>query len=286
MPVRAGAQGCKSGSAIRLGQAMFDDRAGVRREASQLPPAITINAQGRSPFVLVCDHASNRIPAEYGDLGLTLAQRLMHVAWDPGALAVCHGLIDLLDAPLVHSTVSRLIIDCNRETDSDELIRSLSETTVIAANIAVSAEERAQRIADYHAPFHAAIEALLDSRAAQGLPTILVCMHSFTPVYLDVPRPWPIGLIHGRDTGFTQALFDALKGEDAGLNVGWNQPYAALNGVTLTLEKHGDGRGLDATMIEIRNDEILEPAGVALWANRLARCLTQAHKTRSMAAAR
>ena len=258
---------------------MFDDRAGVRREASQLPPAITINAQGRSPFVLVCDHAANRIPAEYGDLGLTLTQRLSHVAWDPGALAVCHALVELLDAPVVQSTVSRLIIDCNRETDSDELIRTLSESTVIAANIAVGAEERARRIADYHAPFHAAIEALLERRAAQRLPTTLVCMHSFTPVYLDVPRPWPIGLIHGRDTGFTQALFDALKGEEAGLNVGWNQPYTALNGVTLTLEKHGERRGLDATMIEIRNDEILEPARVAQWAARLARCLERARLT-------
>lgn len=265
---------------------MLDDRADVRREASQLPPAITINAQGRSPFVLVCDHAANRIPAPYGDLGLTLTQRLMHIAWDPGALAVCHALVDLLDAPLVHSTVSRLIIDCNRETDSDELIRTLSETTVIAANIALSAEERAQRIARYHAPFHAAIEALLERRAAQGMPTILVCMHSFTPVYLGVPRPWPIGLIHGRDIGFTQALFDALKNDDPTLDAGWNQPYAALNGVTLTLEKHGDGRGLEATMIEIRNDEILEPAGVAQWANRLARCLFNAQEMRSKAAAR
>jgi predicted N-formylglutamate amidohydrolase len=258
---------------------MFDNRAGVRREASQLPPVITINAEGHSPFVLVCDHASNRIPTQYGDLGLTLAQRLMHVAWDPGALAVCLELVDLLDAPLVQSTVSRLIIDCNRETDSDELIRNLSESTVIAANIAVSADERARRIADFHAPFHAAIETLLERRAAQHLPTILVCMHSFTPVYLDVSRPWPIGLIHGRDIGFTQALFDALKAEEAGLNVGWNEPYAALNGVTLTLEKHGDARGLDATMIEIRNDEILEPAGVTLWATRLARCLERARLT-------
>ncbi|MGV8954882.1 MAG: N-formylglutamate amidohydrolase, partial [Cypionkella sp.] len=220
---------------------MLDDRADVRREASQLPPAITINAQGRSPFVLVCDHASNRIPAQYGDLGLTLTQRLMHVAWDPGALSVCLELVDLLDAPLVHSTVSRLIIDCNRATNSDELIRTLSESTVIAANIGITAEERARRIACYHAPFHAAIETLLERRAAEGLPTVLVCMHSFTPVYLGVARPWPIGVIHGHDTGLTLALFEALKGDDGGLDVGWNEPYAALNGVTLTLEKHGDG---------------------------------------------
>lgn len=264
---------------------MLDDRAEARREASQLAPAITINAEGRSPFVLVCDHASNRIPERYGDLGLSLSQRLEHIAWDPGALSVSQSLVELLDAPLVQSTVSRLIIDCNRETDSPELIRTLSEATVIAANVDVSAEERARRIGDYHAPFHLAIERLLDWRAARGLPTVLVCMHSFTPVYLDVRRPWPIGLIHGRDTGYTQELFDALQAEDPELNLGWNEPYAALNGVTLTLEKHGDGRGLDATMIEIRNDEILEPAGVAFWAARLARCLLAAHEARGTQAA-
>ncbi|WP_375450090.1 N-formylglutamate amidohydrolase [uncultured Devosia sp.] len=264
---------------------MFDERADTRLEASQLPPAITINGQGRSPFVVVCDHASNRMPERYGDLGLSLSQRLMHIAWDPGALSVCQRLVELLDAPLVHSTVSRLIIDCNRETDSPELIRTLSEDSVIAANIGVSAEERARRIKDYHAPFHEAIESLLEQRASAGLRTVLVCMHSFTPVYLGVPRPWPIGLIHGRDTGYTRALLDALKNDAPELNVGWNQPYAALNGVTLTLERHGDRRGLDATMIELRNDEILEPAGVALWANRLARCLTQAHAAQNRAAA-
>jgi predicted N-formylglutamate amidohydrolase len=264
---------------------MVEDRAGTRAQASQLPPVMTINAEGRSPFVLVCDHASNRIPKRHGDLGLTLAQRLMHIAWDPGALAVCHGLIDLLDAPLVHSTVSRLVIDCNRDIDSTELIRTLSEDIEITANIGIAEEERQRRIAEYHAPFHAAVEALLERRAARGMQTILIAMHSFTPVYLGVARPWPIGLIHGLDTGYTRAVYDALKAEDRELDVGWNQPYAALNGVTLTLERHGDGRGLQSCMLEIRNDEILEPAGVAFWASRLARCLEAARKASGRAMA-
>ncbi|MFN4209047.1 MAG: N-formylglutamate amidohydrolase [Devosia sp.] len=243
------------------------------------------NARGRSPFVIVCDHASNRIPAKYGDLGLTPSQRLTHIAWDPGALAVSHALSDLLDAPLVQSTVSRLIIDCNRELDAPDLIWTLSESTHIAANENLDPAERQYRIDHFHRPYHASIETLLEARRHAGRETILVCMHSFTPVYRGVVRPWPIGLIHGVDTGYTKALFDALKAEDPSLNVGWNEPYAALNGVTLTLEKHGDGRGLDATMIEIRNDEILEPAGVALWSTRLARCLEAARQARKGAMA-
>ena len=113
-------------------------------------------------------------------------------------------------------------------------------------------------------------------RRHAGQETILVCMHSFTPVYKGKSRPWAIGLIHARNDSFTAALRNALAADAPELDIGWNEPYSALNGVTYTLEHHGDGRGLDATMIEIRHDEILEPSGVAQWAERLARCLTAA----------
>lgn len=254
---------------------MVGTEAGVR-DADHLPPVVTINAAGASPFVLVCDHASNRFPERYGNHGLTPHQRLMHIAWDPGALAVAIRLSGLLDAPLVQSTVSRLIIDCNRGLNAIDLIPVISERTEIVANANVSTSERDFRIARYHEPFHTTIDALLEQRERAGLETILVTVHSFTPTYKDVQRPWPIGLIHGTEERFTHALFAALKADDPELNVGWNEPYSARNGVTYTLEHHGDGRGLDCTMIEIRHDEILEPAGIALWADRLARTLVHA----------
>lgn len=235
-----------------------------------------INAKGGAPFVLVCDHASNRFPDRYGDHGLTAHQRLMHIAWDPGALAVAVELADRLDAPLVHSTVSRLIIDCNRDVNAVDLIPTVSERTDIAANAGLTPAERDYRIQTFHAPFHAAIDRLLDARQAAGRETILVTVHSFTPTYKDVVRPWPVGLIHGTDPSFTRALLDALKEDDPDLNAGWNEPYSARNGVTYTLERHGDRRGLPATMIELRHDEVLEPPGIAAWADRLARTLRAA----------
>jgi predicted N-formylglutamate amidohydrolase len=259
---------------------MVGHQAGASHEASVIPPVLVFNAAGRAPFVLACDHASNRFPDRYGDLGLTALQRLMHVAWDPGALAVALQLSELLDAPLIASTVSRLVIDCNRDHDASDLIPTVSERTDIPGNKGIGSNERAERIGAYHAPFHAALQDVLDRRKSAGIETILVTVHSFTPVYKDVPRPWPIGLIHARDERFTAAFRDALARDDAGLNIGWNEPYSALNGVTYTLEHHGDGRGLEATMIEIRHDEILEPEGVRLWAARLARCLTAAHGAR------
>lgn len=241
---------------------------------------VVSNARGASPFVIVCDHASNRIPPEYGDLGLSATERLSHIAWDPGALSVSRLLSEALDAPLVQSTVSRLIIDPNRELGAPDLIWTLSEATRIAMNEGLSDDERQYRIDHFHRPYHASIETLLESRRHAGRETILVCMHSFTPTYHGVARPWPIGLIHGVDDGYTSALYDALVQEDPQMNVGWNEPYAALVGVTLTLERHGDGRGIDATMIEIRHDEILEPAGAEFWARRLARCLEGARLAR------
>lgn len=241
---------------------------------------LVTNARGQSPFVLVCDHASNRIPTAYGDMGLSMTERVSHIAWDPGALAVSRALSIKLDAPLVQSTVSRLIIDCNRDLEAPDLISTLSESTRIAANENLTAHERQYRINHYHRPFHASIETLLEARRHANRESILVCMHSFTPVYHGVARPWPIGLLHGQDPRFTAALREALAADAPDINIGWNQPYAALSGVTLTLEKHGDGRGLEATMIELRNDEILEPVGVDLWSARLAHGLEAARRVR------
>lgn len=232
-----------------------------------------VNAEGRSPFVLVCDHAARTLPAAYGDMGLTEAERASHIAWDPGALEVSRRLVALLDAPLVATRVSRLVLDVNRGPDDPRLIWTLSERTRIAANENLSPAERQDRIAALHVPYHDAIDALLKARARRGQPSILICVHTFTPVFHGVARPWEIGLIHGADPRFSAALRDALAAAEPALTIGWNEPYAARDGVTYTLERHGDGGGHHTSMIEIRNDEVSSPDGTARWAGRLARCL-------------
>ncbi|GHA31590.1 N-formylglutamate amidohydrolase [Devosia pacifica] len=240
-------------------------------------PAFRVgNPEGASPFVIVCDHASNRIPDRYGNLGLSLAERLTHIAWDPGALSVSRRIANRLDAPLVSSTVSRLVIDTNRDLDAPDLIWTLSESTRIEANENLSDDERQFRIDNYHEPFHQALGELLDQRLMRDQETILVCVHSFTPVFHGVERPWPIGILHGLDDRFSDAVRQHIQYEDPNLLIGWNQPYAAMAGVTLTMERHGDGRGLTNTMIELRNNEILDEYGAQLWADRLVRGLSTA----------
>ncbi len=226
------------------------------------------NRVGTSPFVLICEHASNWLPADFGALGLTEADMLRHIAWDPGALPVALQLADALDATLIAAGVSRLAIDCNRPLNAPDLIPQISETTLIPGNAALTEKQRAERIALSWQPFHDTVEETVAKRAAAGRETWLVTVHSFTPVYKGVARPWQIGILHDDDERLSAPLIAAL--ERAGnLTVGDNQPYSPADRVYFTLERHARSRGMPCAMIEIRNDEIADAAGQARWAELL-----------------
>lgn len=244
-------------------------------DAAVPPPVKIVNEHGNGPFVLICDHASNRIPQGYGSLGLSEADLKAHIAWDPGALGVATVLSRLMDSPLVHSCVSRLIIDCNRDTSAPDLIPPVSERTEIPGNQDLSEAQRSERVALSHTPFHNAIDAVIGPRLAEGLPTAVVSIHTYTPVYKGVSRPWEIGLIYDTDASLAEPALAALKAE-AGLTVGDNEPYSPADGVYYTLKRHGQDRGLKSLMIEIRNNEVASPEAEQKWAERLAPILMRA----------
>ena len=236
---------------------------------------VTENSGGRGRFVILCDHASNKIPPSFAGLGLNAAERVTHIAWDPGALAVSRRLAERLDAPLLWPDVSRLVIDCNRAHDAPDLIAETGEGREIPGNRDLAADERRARIERFHDPYHQAVDACLDARLAAGRDCALVAVHSFTPVFRGIERPWPVGIIFNRDRGLADHVIDGLKAEEA-LNVGVNEPYTPADRVYTTLSRHGEARGLPAVMIEIRNDEIAAAAGQTAWADRLADILVQA----------
>jgi predicted N-formylglutamate amidohydrolase len=227
------------------------------------------NRLGAGRFVIICDHASNRIPPAFGNLGLDEKALGSHIAWDPGALAVADRLAARLDAPLVYSTISRLIADCNRAPEAADIMPAVSETTAVPGNTGLSGAERAARLVLAHTPFHDALAALINERLAAGRETWLVSVHSFTPTYKGVFRPWQVGVIHDDDQRLARPLIAALKRLE-GVTVGDNQPYSPSDGVYYTLERHARRRGLPCVMIEIRNNEIADAAGQTEWAERLA----------------
>jgi predicted N-formylglutamate amidohydrolase len=238
------------------------------------PVAFVENPQGRSPILLICEHASRHLPDRYGTLGLTSEQLESHIAWDPGALGVAKELSRLLDAPLIHATVSRLVLDLNRDPSAPDSIWTLSERTTIPGNQSLDPAERAYRVREVYDAFHGAVDQVIEPRVQAGQTRAIVSIHSFTPVYRDVPRPWHIGLIHDKDERFAHSVEAGLR-QDPALVVGMNEPYSPADRVFHTLERHAERRGLAPLMIEIRNDLIRTEDGQASWAHRLAPLLRE-----------
>jgi predicted N-formylglutamate amidohydrolase len=232
------------------------------------PPAFeVINADGAGSAVLVCDHASNRILRRLGTLGLAPEHVADHIGWDPGAAEVAQRLSAHLDAPLVMSGYSRLVIDCNRPLDNPASIAEQSAGVPVPGNLGLTVQARAARVETLFRPYHDAIRRLLDARANR--PSILLSIHSFTPVLNGEQRPWPVGVSHWRDRRFAALLSRALARRVDGI-VGDNQPYPIEEAIDFTVPVHGEGRGLHAVMIEIRNDGLRTTAQIDAWAERLA----------------
>ena len=232
------------------------------------PPAFAIvNARGAGSAVLVCDHASNRIPRRLTTLGVAPEQLADHIGWDPGAAEVAQRLSAELDAPLVSSGYSRLVIDCNRPLDHAASIPEQSAGIRVPGNLGLTARARAARVETLFRPYHEAIDRLLDARSDR--PSLLLSIHSFTPVLHGKQRPWPVGVSHWRDRRFAALLSTPLARRVDGI-VGDNQPYPIEEAVDYTVPVHGEGRGLHAVMIEIRNDGLRTTAQINAWAERLA----------------
>lgn len=237
-------------------------------------PVTVVNAAGGGRVVLVCEHASRQLPEQVGTLGLSEEALASHIAWDPGALAVSRHLCDLLDAPLVYQNFSRLVYDCNRPPEAPGAMPETSEIYEIPGNRALSEGERERRTRGLYLPFHAAITTLLDARAAAGRDSVLVTMHSFTPVYMGKERAVQIGILHDADSRIADAMLGAAA--DCAFDIRRNEPYGPADGVTHTLIKHGLARGLKNVMIEVRNDLIQDENGQRVMAELLAALIAKA----------
>ena len=228
------------------------------------------SAGGR--LLLVCDHASNRIPDRLEKLGLSDADLVRHIGWDIGAADVTYRLSDRFGAPAVLAGYSRLVIDCNRSLDNPGLILAESDRTPVPGNGGLSDAQRQDRIGALYNPYHAALAGQIERLCAQYGPNeapVVVSIHSFTPVFEDIERPWHIGVLWDSDPRLPELLLARLR-EDKDLVVGDNEPYSAREGFGHTLETHGDGNGLANALIEIRQDLIDTHHGAAAWAERLA----------------
>lgn len=245
--------------------------------ADEPAPVTLYNDGAASPFLLVADHAGNLIPRALGGLGISAAERARHIGWDIGIAGVGRRLADALGAPLIQQNYSRLVIDCNRPPGVPASIPAISELTEIPGNTGLSEAAKAARARAIFWPYHERIEGELDRRRQAGRPTVLIALHSFTPVFKGVARSWHAALLYNRDPRLARRLLALLEDEN-GLTVGDNAPYFVSDQTDYTIPVHGERRGLLHALIEIRQDLIADENGQRQWAERLARLLPQAYR--------
>jgi predicted N-formylglutamate amidohydrolase len=245
--------------------------------AGELPPVTIFNETGASPFLIVADHAGNNVPRALHGLGLPQAELHRHIGWDIGIAGVCRVLGEALDAVLIQQNYSRLVIDCNRTPGSETSIATISELTTVPGNTGLSDSEKAAREREIFRPYHDRIEVELARRNLAGQPAVLIAMHSFTPSFKGVARPWHAGVLYNRDARFAHLLKALLKSE-GGLTVGDNEPYSVTDATDYTIPVHGERRGLHHVAIEIRQNLIAEVEAQQEWAALLARILPQVYR--------
>lgn len=234
-------------------------------------PVEVIDGSPESEVMLICDHASAALPESLGTLGLPDSEMGRHIAIDIGAAPLTRNLADHFKATAVLAGYSRLLIDCNREVDDHTSIREISEGTIIPGNRRLSSVDRAARIEAVFHPYHAAIRDCLQSLQRNSLRPAVVAMHTFTPSFHGIDRPWEVGILSGRDRRIADPLIAALEAES--LTVGDNQPYSAMAFAGYTIEAHAMSAGLANVMIEVRQDLVADDDGVRQWTDILCRVL-------------
>ena len=235
-------------------------------------PIEVLNESGGSDIVLICEHASNHIPAEYNNLGLDDADLSRHIAWDIGAAAVTRALAAKLDAPAFLGTYSRLLIDLNRPLGVPTSIPERSESTDIPGNASLSGAEKKRRGDLIFAPFHNFVAEHLRTRETVGRKSRIVAIHSFTPVFFGKERPWHAGVLYDSSRAFGEAVISGLR-QDSILNVEPNVPYVISRDHDYAVLVHGHDRGYPGILIEVRQDLLTSAEGTEGWARRIAQAL-------------
>lgn len=229
-------------------------------------PFEVINPHGDAPAILICDHASNRIPRSLRQLGVSDEVLQQHVAYDLGSAAVARQLSKLMNAPLWRSNYSRMIIDCNRFPDDPTSIPAMSDGIAIPGNQQLTDEKVTQRAEEFFYPYHEQIAAGIDAKQNTGVIPVMVSVHSFTPFFAGHERPWHVGVLWGDDGRIAQPLIHRLR-RYPHLCIGDNEPYNAREPVGYSMITHGEEPGLPHLLLEIRQDLITDREGIDHWAS-------------------
>ncbi len=236
------------------------------------PPVFDIRGNGQRPVLLACEHAGNRVPEKLDGLGLSPADLERHIAFDPGAGSLTLRVAEELGADAVLARYSRLAVECNRAPDDPHLLREQSDGTVIPGNRDLALPARRQRERELFWPFHVTVaRKLMELDARFGVPTLFVCLHSFSPRLEggDTRRPWQMGVCWKNDEKNARKLIEFLQRKKPDWTIGDNAPYSLKEVQAFTLNLHADA-GRPHLVVEIRNDMLADEKNVQEIAGLLA----------------
>ena len=223
-------------------------------------PYQVVNAEGRTPMLLTCDHASHAVPRSLDDLGLERRDLTRHIGWDPGAEKVTLLLSERFDAPAILSGYSRLVIDCNRRPGSATSIPEISDRTTVPGNIGLQPDDAQRRVDSLFRPYHRAIANALDAMERGPHTPVYLAVHTFTPELAGFRRPWHFGVLWDQDARVAHPLIEALR-RNRELCVGNNQPYSGQDHFDFSQGHHATSRGLPTALVEIRSDLVRDARG-------------------------
>jgi predicted N-formylglutamate amidohydrolase len=224
------------------------------------PPCTVLNCDATSPLILVCDHASRRLPATLGDMGLDPPARRCHLAVDIGAGTLTRMLAGRLQVTAVLCEYSRLVVDCNRQLLDPSAFLEFGDGIVIPGNRNLRPDQKELRANAIYWPYHRAIEEEIKRITSFGTPPAVLAIHSFTPVLNGISRPWQMGVLWDVDKRLAEVFLKEL--EEAGFLVGDNEPYSGKAPQDFTIDHHAEANGLPHVGIEVRQDLIADQTGV------------------------
>ncbi|MEM8983401.1 MAG: N-formylglutamate amidohydrolase [Pseudomonadota bacterium] len=236
--------------------------------ADEPPPSRTIRGNTDCGCLLVCDHASARIPLALKGLGLSERAKRSHLVCDHGAGALTLAVAAELKIPAVMCNYSRLVVDCNRSLDDPSAFLTFGDGMRIAGNCDLTEAERKQRADAIYWPYHRAVDAALAEIDTSDERAALVSLHSFSPVLEGIQRPWDAGVLWDTDERLAEVFYAGLD-DIPGVRVGDNVPYSGRSSADFTVDYHGESAGRAHVALEVRQDHIATDAGVAVWAERL-----------------
>ena len=234
-----------------------------------------LNENSNCELIITVEHASNNIPDEYNNLGLSKDKLSTHIARDKGVKEIAEILAKKIGCFAIMGNYSRLLVDLNRRENEEELIVKVSDKVVVPHNQNVDETERKKRLEKYYFPYYAKIEKQITHLQSLGKKPLFFSIHSYTPKLQDGDfRPWQAGILWHKKTKLADFMYEKLQRTNK--VVGENVPYDLRKYNTGTVIVCGEEKGFDYALIEIRDDEFDDlTKGAEAWSDILENILRE-----------